>query len=285
MDLFSPVPPPLPAQDRQREELGNAGADDDDGITIPPLDHHWKAGLGQFVLTGKTAWTGALNKVKQWSARLGYRLIGLNARVGLWTVRGRRPFASPWVAPAVLGALIVLFVLTAVFLFEQQPKDFAPSEAKALAGLIAQMESRHASHAENLSSAYEHQRFFPRQPPKDRNDAYNIGRRLYLDCNNRQTEQGDSLNEGECIRALLSALPYLKFAVEPDAQNPFHSPDTWFVIARTHYHLARLGHERRKNATAASAAYKKYLTEVPSPPAARQQAIEFDNKLIRKWLR
>jgi hypothetical protein len=214
---------------------------------------------------------------------LGRRLAGINAGLARWEILGKRPFARSWVAPVTGAGLVLLLVLSMTLLGGKQnavsPDSstfVAPQSARLLQAVVAAGAEMSAIGGKADASAGNRL--------ESRDDAYAMGRSLYIVGDMGIKARGERVGRQERVRALLDAIPHLENVLAKDVQNQVMDPDVWFLLARTHYLLAKLGHDRKKHAAASLEAFKKYLKLATVLPKKKRATIRRNIKILRRWL-
>lgn len=275
-----PSPPASPFEAELFESLGQPDTDTGLDERIPGL-----AGSGKMRRAVRAMASVVGGKWRGWG--LGRRLARINAGLACWEISGKRPFARSWVAPVTVASLSLLLVLFMTLTGGKQNAASPESSvfADAQSATLFQAVVAAGLGALEMPGLGGEEKASPESVTGSRDDAYAMGRRLYIVGDLGIKAQGERVGKEERIRALLDAIPHLEEALAQDTQNQIIDPDVWFLLARTHYVLAKLGHERKIHAAAALEAFQKHQKLASFLPKKKRITIRRNIKSIRKWLR
>ncbi len=309
------MPPPLPGMEPEdggwnldegapREHSENSTEDDRTSDEQPAIQRapavitpvqikatdgqRWKAVLG--VLRGFASATKA--KIRALGLLEKIRTSG--EQLAQFEIKGRHPFAQRWVVPTAAAVLLFLVAILAISVGTEDkrsaavssvPKGQPVNETAPVKSPQPAPPPKKDGVADNESGETIDGPEYLLGPPKNRNQAYARGRRLYLDGDSGRNESGARMNREARIRSLLGALPYLEHAREADSKLKATDPDVWFLEARTHYVLAKLGHDRARQAEAALEAFERHGKMVRRLPTKKKKTIKRNISKLRRWLR
>ncbi|MCP4679495.1 MAG: hypothetical protein GY854_29190 [Deltaproteobacteria bacterium] len=245
-------------------------------------------------------------------ALAGIRALGLRKkardigdRLALIQIKERHPFARRWVAPTGIATLLLLAVFLSLLLgWEDEDLSGAlPSPAESAAeepnpsatrestiqppaqiDRVAKSETGDSKSTVSKDADSEDIEYLLGRP-ETRKQAYARGRLLYLKGDSGRDESGSRLTRGARIRNLLGALPYLERAREEDSKLGFSDPDISFLKARTHYVLAKLGHDRIKHSESALEAFRQHRKLSAHLSKKKKKTIKRNISRLKRWLR